>query len=72
VRGHGVVRTRRSARASKNASASTYEIRGDTLVTHNFVAKAARNMSLTEQATIQQVDADTFVATTPPGAYCFS
>jgi len=49
------------------AAAGTYEIRGDTLVTHNVVAKAARNMSLTEQATIQQVDANTFVATTPPG-----
>ena len=45
------------------AAAGTYEMRGDTLVTHNFVAKAARNMTLTELATIQQIDADTFIAT---------
>jgi hypothetical protein len=45
------------------AAAGTYEMRGDTLVTHNVVAKAARNMTLTEQATIQRIDADTFIAT---------
>ena len=45
------------------AAAGTYEIRGDTLLTHNIVAKVARNMTLTEQATIQRIDADTFTAT---------
>lgn len=48
-------------------AAGTYEIKGDTLVTHNIVAKAARGMTLTEQATIQRIDSDTFVATPPPG-----
>ncbi len=49
------------------ATAGTYELKGDTLVTHNIVAKAARGMTLTEQATIQRIDADTFVAMPKPG-----
>lgn len=49
------------------ATAGTFEIRGDTLVTHNIVAKAARGMALTEQATIQRIDEDTFVATPKAG-----
>jgi hypothetical protein len=53
--------------APYGAAAGTFEITGDTLVTHNIVAKAVRGMGLTEQATVQLVDADTFVATAKPG-----
>ena len=49
------------------AGAGTYELRGNTLLTHNIVAKAARNMTLTERVIIEQIDEDTFVATPPPG-----
>jgi hypothetical protein len=51
------------------ASAGAYEVEGDTLVTHNIVAKQARGMNLTEEATIRFEGADTFVATakTEPG-----
>ena len=45
------------------AGAGTYELRGNTLLTHNIVAKAARNMTLTERVIIEQIDEDTFVAT---------
>jgi hypothetical protein len=52
-----------------SASAGTYELKGDTLVTHNVVAKQVRGMTLTEVATIK-FTGDTFVATarSPPGA----
>jgi hypothetical protein len=48
------------------ASAGTYEVRGNTLVTHNVVAKMVRGMTLTEQATIK-FEGDTFVASPKPG-----
>lgn len=52
------------------ASAGTYEVKGDTLITHNIVAKQVRGMSLTEEATIKFEGSDTFVATAKfePGA----
>jgi hypothetical protein len=52
------------------ASAGTYEVRGDTLVTHNIVAKQPVGMTATEEATIKFEGADTFVASakSPPGA----
>lgn len=52
------------------ASAGAYELKGDTLITHNFVAKQVRGVGLTEEATIRFEGPDTFVATAtaPPGA----
>jgi hypothetical protein len=55
------------------ASAGTYELEGDTLITHNIVAKQVRGANLTEAATIRFEGRDTFVATAksepgvPPG-----
>ncbi len=48
------------------ASAGTYEVKGDTLITHNVVAKMVRGMTLTEQAEIK-FEGDTFVARPKPG-----
>lgn len=48
------------------AAAGRYEVRGHTLVTHNFVAKAAANMTLTEEATIS-FEGDRFVAKATDG-----
>ena len=45
------------------ASAGAYELKGDTLITHNIVAKQVRGVGLTEEATIRFEGADTFVAT---------
>ena len=45
------------------ASAGTYEVDGDTLITHNIVAKQVRGMTLTEEATFKFEGGDTFVAT---------
>jgi hypothetical protein len=52
------------------ASAGTYEVKGDTIITHNLVAKQVRGVGLTEEATIKFEGADTFVATakSSPGA----
>ena len=51
------------------ASAGTYEVKGNTLITHAIVAKNAGGMTVgaTEEATIQRIDGGTFVATPPPG-----
>jgi hypothetical protein len=55
------------------ASAGTYEVEGETLITHNIVAKQVRGMTLTEEATIRFEGRDTFVAAAksepgvPPG-----
>jgi len=55
------------------ASAGTYEVEGNTLITHNIVAKQVRGMTLTEEATIRFEGRGTFVATAksepgvPPG-----
>jgi hypothetical protein len=55
------------------ASAGAYELMGDTLITHNLVAKQVRGMNLTEEATIRFEGRNTFVATAksepgvPPG-----
>ena len=45
-----------------SAAAGTYEVEGDTLITHNIVAKQAGGVGLTEEATIV-FTGDTFVAT---------
>jgi hypothetical protein len=50
------------------ASAGTYEIKGNKIVTHNLVAKQVKGVGLTEEATIL-FTGDTFTATakSPPG-----
>src|SRR5689334_20967406 len=50
------------------ASAGTYEVRGDTLVTHNLVAKNVRGMTLTEVAIIRALDGSSFVVSGKPAA----
>jgi hypothetical protein len=49
--------------AAFGASAGTYEVKGDTIITHNFVAKQVRGVGMTEEATVNFEGADTFVAT---------
>ncbi|HKD46911.1 MAG TPA: hypothetical protein VKB67_04450 [Rhizomicrobium sp.] len=49
------------------ASAGTYEVKGNKLIAHIVVAKAARNMTLSEEVTIK-FEGDTFVASSPPGS----
>jgi hypothetical protein len=44
------------------ASAGTYEVKGDTLITHNIVAKNVGGNGLTEEATFK-FEGNTFVAT---------
>ena len=46
------------------ASGGTYEVKGDTLITHNIVVKQVRGMTLTEEATIK-FEGNSFVASTP-------
>jgi hypothetical protein len=52
------------------ASAGAYEVKGDTIITHNLVAKQVRGVGLTEEATVRFEGSDTFVATatSEPGA----
>ena len=45
------------------ASAGTYEVNGDTIVTHNLVAKQVRGVGITEEATFRFNGPDVFVAT---------
>ena len=52
--------------AGYGASAGTYEVRGNTIINRNVVAKMVRGMTLTEQATIKFAG-DTFVASPKPG-----
>jgi hypothetical protein len=49
------------------ASAGTYEVTGNKLITHNIAAKNVRGMTLTEEATIQEFSGDMFVASAKPG-----
>ena len=51
------------------ASAGAYEIKGNTMVTRNLIAKQVKGVGLTEEATIQFAG-DTFTATakSPPGS----
>ena len=45
------------------ASAGTYEIKGNTIINHNILAKMVRGMTLTEEAIILNFDGNSFVAT---------
>jgi hypothetical protein len=50
------------------ASAGPYEIRGNTIVTHNLIAKQVKGVGLTEEATIRfEGAAFTATAKSPPG-----
>ena len=49
------------------ASAGTYEVKGNTMINHNVVAKMARAMAITEEAIISNFDGNSFVARPKPG-----
>jgi hypothetical protein len=49
------------------ASAGTYEVKGNTIINHNIVAKMVRGMTLTEEAIILKFDGNSFVAGPKPG-----
>ena len=49
------------------ASAGTYEVKGNTMINHNVVAKMARAMTITEEAIISNFDGNSFVARPKPG-----
>lgn len=52
--------------ANFGAQAGTYEVKGDTLVTHAHVAKMVRGVGLVEQAVVK-FEGDTFIAQPKPG-----
>jgi hypothetical protein len=54
--------------AGYGASAGTYEVRGNTIINRNVVAKMVRGMTLTEDAIIQKFDGNSFVASAKPGS----
>jgi hypothetical protein len=49
------------------ASAGTYEVKGNTMINHNSVAKMVRGMTITEEAIILKFDGNSFVAGPKPG-----
>jgi len=49
------------------ASAGTYEVKGNTIINHNILAKMVRGMTLTEEAIIVSFDGNSFVAKPKPG-----
>ena len=49
------------------ASAGTYEVKGNTMINHNIVAKMARAMTISEEAIISNFDGNSFVARPKPG-----
>jgi hypothetical protein len=49
------------------ASAGTYEVKGNTIINHNVVAKMVRGMTITEEAIISNFDGNSFVARPKPG-----
>jgi hypothetical protein len=63
---HSSSPARRQESASFGAAAGTYEIKGDTLVTRNDVAKMVRGVGLVEQA-IVKLQGNTFTAQPKPG-----
>jgi hypothetical protein len=46
------------------ASAGTYEVKGNTLITHNVLAKQVKGVALTEEAIIK-FEGDSFIASAP-------
>lgn len=53
--------------APYGASAGTYEVKGNTWINHNLVAKMVRGMTLKEEATITKFDGNSFVVSGSPG-----
>ena len=53
--------------APYQASAGTYEVKGNTMINHNVVAKMVRGMTITEEAIISNFDGNSFVANPKPG-----
>lgn len=53
--------------AGYGASAGAYELKGNTIINHNIVAKMVRGMTLTEEAVILKFDGNSFVARARPG-----
>jgi len=53
--------------AAYGASAGTYEVKGNTIINHNLVAKMVRGMTITEEATVLKFDGNSFVAGPKPG-----
>jgi hypothetical protein len=49
------------------ASAGTYEVKANTLINHNILAKMVRGMTLTEEAIVLNFDGNSFVAQPKPG-----
>ena len=49
------------------ASAGTYEVKGNTMINHNVVAKMVRGMTITEEAIISNFNGNSFVARPKPG-----
>ena len=49
------------------ASAGTYEVKGNTIINHNILAKMVGGMTLTEEAVILNFDGSSFVATPKSG-----
>jgi hypothetical protein len=49
------------------ASAGTYEVKGNTIINHNILAKMVGGMTLTEEAIILNFDGNSFVATPKAG-----
>lgn len=52
--------------APYGASGGTYEVKGDSIITHNVVAKQVRGVGLTEEAKIVSFVGDTFVVRPMP------
>ena len=52
--------------AAYGASAGTYEVKGNTWINHNVLAKMVRGMTLTEEATITKFDGNSFVVSGSP------
>ena len=49
------------------ASAGTYEVKGNTIINHNILAKMVGGMTITEEATILNFDGNSFTATPKSG-----
>lgn len=49
------------------ASGGTYEVRGNTIINHNMVAKMVKGMTITEEAIISGFNGNSFVAKPKPG-----
>jgi len=53
--------------AGYGASAGTYEVKGNTIINHNMVAKMVRGMTLTEEAIVSKFARNSSLASPKPG-----